>query len=373
MKKITLLFSAMLLAIASFAAKTTATVTAGPNAGYTVGEALEVTGLSAEEVGYQGTLTLIVMSWGETTDVPEGYAGILQLNGEEAAFCDNGLIVSKNQDQITITGKMLEYPYDYQIDVQVGPKKSSIIPVLSDNMEVTTDFWEPNDFKLTAFAPGYAIEISLIGGMTKQYDTYTNEQLYISINNTADTLVYNTVAAFSLLEENLAQFEAHVIHGTDTLALTLTGAPYVDPVDIQPTDTVRYTIYEAYIGKMSGFNTVSAKNEQIELKIQVPNGDWLKGVTNENFSFGSYLKVAGQKLTILRGSLKVTQTGDDKVATIGILCSDNVWYDITATSANVSTAVEDIHNQPTAEKVMRNGQLILIKNGIQYNANGAKL
>lgn len=372
MKKITLLFSAMLLTIASFAAKTTATVTAGPNAGYTVGAALEVTGLSAEEVGYHGTLTLIVMSWDETIDRPEGYAGMLQLNGEEAAFCDNGLMVTKNQDQITITGKMLGYPYDYQIDVQVEPRKSSVIPVVSDNMEVAPDVWEPNDLKLTAFASGYAIEVSLFGGMEKKYGTYTNQQLYISINNTTDTLVYNTVATFSL-EGELAKFEATCVHGIDTLALSLTGEPYVDPADILPTDSVRSTIYEAYIGKMSGFNTVSAKNEQIELKIQVPNGNWLEGVTNENFSYGSYLKVAGQKLTILRGNLKVVESGDDKVATIGILCSDNVWYDITATTAAVSTAVEDIHNLPTAEKVMRNGQLILIKNGIQYNANGAKL
>ena len=370
MKQFTLLFATLLISMTSFAAKTTAIVTAGATASYTTGEILTVTGLSAEEVNYNGSLTLIVYGWDNTGGAAAGYAGNLQLAGEETAFCDEGLMITKNQDLITITGKMLGYPYDYQLNVQVSPKKASTIEIVSDNMEVALDVWEPNDLKLTAHARGYAFEISLFGGMQKQYGTYSEDALVATINNTSVSLVENTSAVFSQ-EGELAKFVASFVYESDTLALTLTGAPYVDPANIVPNDTVEYTIYKAYIGKMSGFNTVSGKNDAIEIKIQVPNGNWLNGVDESSFSYGSYVKVAGQKLTILRGNLKVVEADTNKSATIGILASDHVWYSIQATTAeDVNTSLDNIHSNAVPEKVIENGQVIIIRKGVKYNALG---
>jgi hypothetical protein len=373
MKQCTLFLSALLISAMTFAAKTTAIVTAGANASYTSGEALTVTGLSAEEVGYNESLTLVVYGWDGTGGAATGYAAQLLLAGEETAFCDEGLMVSKNQeDVITITGKMLGYPYDYQLDVQVSPKKASTIQVVSNNMVVEPDEWEAEDLKLTASAGGYTIEISLIGGMTKLYGTYSASALYATVNLSTVELVENTNAAFSL-ENDLAKakFEASFVYGIDTLALTLTGKPYVDPADIEPIDYVTSVITSAYIGKMTGLNTVSGQNEDIEVKIQVRSGDWTTGVNQDDFSYGSYIKVAGTKMKILRGELKVTQTGDVKTATIGILCDDYVWYDITATTATeLSTALESVEITTAPLKTIKNGQLIIIQNGVKYNAAG---
>lgn len=374
MKQFTLFLSALLISAMTFAAKTTAIVTAGADASYTSGEALTVTGLSAEEVGYNGSLTLVVYGWDGTGGAATGYAAQLLLAGEETAFCDEGLMVSKNQeDVITITGKMLGYPYDYQLDVQVSPKKASTIQVVSNNMVVEPDEWEAADLKLTASAGGYTIEISLIGGMTKLYGTYSASELYATVNLSTVELVENTNATFSL-ENDLAEakFEASFVYGIDTLALTLTGKPYVDPADIEPIDYVTSVITSAYIGKMTGLNTVSGQNEDIEVKIQVRSGDWTTGVNQDDFSYGSYIKVAGTKMKILRGELKVTQTGDVKTATIGILCDDYVWYDITATTATeLSTALESVEITTAPLKTIQNGQLIIIRDGIKYNATGA--
>ena len=315
---------------------------------------------------------MIVYGWDNTGGAAAGYAGNLQLAGEETAFCDEGLMITKNQDLITITGKMLGYPYDYQLNVQVGPKKASTIEIVSDNMEVALDVWEPNDLKLTAHARGYAFEISLIGGMQKQYATYSADALFATINNTSVSLVENTSVVFSQ-EGELAKFVASFVYESDTLALTLTGAPYVDPANIVPNDTVEHTIYNAYIG-MSGVNTVSGKNDAIEIKIQVPNGNWLNGVDESSFSYGSYVKVAGQKLTILRGNLKVVEADTNKSAAIGILGSDHVWYNIHATTAEeVNTSLDNIHSNAVPEKVIENGQVVIIYNGVQYNAQGAIL
>ena len=372
MKKIFTLFVVILASMMSFAAKTTATVTAGANASYTTSEILTVTGLSAREVGYEGTLTLVVYGWDNTGGATAGYAANLQLAGEEVAFCDDGLMITKNQDILTITGKMLGYPYDYQLDVQVGPKKAATIEIVSDNMEVAPDVWEPSDLKLTAFVQGYAIDITLIKGMQKLYDTYDAASLFVTINNTSVDLVENTSAVFSQ-EGDLAKFEASFVYEIDTLALTLIGKPYVDPINIQPIDSVQYTIYKAYIGKMSGFNTVSAKNDAIEIKIQVPNGNWLNGVDESSFSYGSYVKVAGNQQTILRGELKVVEHEGVKTATIGVLCSNHVWYDITATTADeVQVAVENIPTHVAPCKIIENGRLVIMKNGMKYSATGVK-
>jgi hypothetical protein len=104
----------------------------------------------------------------------------------------------------------------------------------------------------------------------------------------------------------------------------------------------------------------------------VPNGNWLNGVDESCFSYGSYVKVAGQKLTILRGNLKVVEADTNKSATIGILGSDHVWYSIHATTAEeVNTSLDNIHSNAVPEKVIENGQLFIIQNGVQYNAQGA--
>ena len=373
MKKIFTLFVVMLASMMSFAAKTTATVTAGANASYITSEILTVTGLSAQEVGYEGILTLVVYGWDNTGGATAGYAATLQLAGEEVAFCDDGLMIAKNQDILTITGKMLGYPYDYQLDVQVGPKKAATIEIVSDNMEVAPDVWEPSDLKLTAFVQGYAIDITLIKGMQKLYDTYDAASLFVTINNTSVDLVENTSAVFSQ-EGDLAKFEASFVYEIDTLALTLIGEPYVDPINIQPIDSVQYTIYKAYIGKMSGFNTVSAKNDAIEIKIQVPNGNWLNGVDESNFSYGSYVKVAGEKLTILRGNLKVEEFDEQKTATIALLGSDHVWYEIVATTAEeVFSALDEINAIVNPEKVIENGQVIILYKGLKYNIFGMSI
>ena len=107
MKKFTLFLSALLFSMISFAAKTTAVVTASANASYIAGESnLMVTGLSALEVGYDGSLVLTVYSW-DGGGLATGYAAVLSLQGEEAAFCDDGLMITLDDATgvMTITGK----------------------------------------------------------------------------------------------------------------------------------------------------------------------------------------------------------------------------------------------------------------------------
>ncbi len=369
MKYITLFFSALLFAAFTYA-NNPVLITAGDNASYSDGDALFVNGLSATELDIHGEISLIVY-WDGTGGSATGYGATLSHNGGSLAFCDEGLVVTRNQDAIiNITGTMTGRTNTYQLDVQVAPKKAVTIHLEGVITETIIDRFEPTDFVISARATGYNFSITLFKGVSKKYGEYDINSVYVEINSESATLKDNTTLRYSLNGEK-AVIEASFVSGIDTLVVSLSGTPYVSPEDILPTDTLSYTIYSATVGKSSGFNTVMGKNDQIELKIQIPNGDWLKGVTHESFSYGSYLKVAGKKLTILRGNLIVSQQADTKLATIGLLCSDHVWYNIIATTqAPTSTALDNSTTLATPTKYVHNGQLFIRKNNHTYTTQG---
>lgn len=49
------------------------------------------------------------------------------------------------------------------------------------------------------------------------------------------------------------------------------------------------------------------------------------------------------------------------------------WDTMTASAVSVSTAIEDVEQSAKAVKMIENGQLIIIKHGVRYNALGTKL
>ena len=370
MKQLFLLLTTLLISTISMA-NSPVLITTSDNASYSAGDALIVNGLSATELNIHGEILLTVY-WDGTGGASTGYAATLTRNGGSLAFCDEGLMVTRNQDAIiTITGIMTGYGNNtYELNIEVGPKKPSTIHLEGTITETTIDRFEPTDLIISARASGYHFSITLFKGLTKKYGEYNANSIFAEINNESASLKDNTTLNY-YLDEELAVIEATFVSGIDTLVVSLSGAPYVAPEDILPTDTLSYSIFSATIGKSSGFNTVMGKNDQIELKIQVPNGNWLTGVTHESFSYGSYLKVNGQKLTILRGNLQVTQEDDIKTATIGLLCSDHIWYNIIATTAPEQTT--DIENITTTkyQKYILNGQLIIKNGDTEYNLQGA--
>ena len=370
MKQLFLLLTTLLISTISMA-NSPVLITASDNASYSAGDALIVNGLSATELGIQGEISLTVY-WDGTGGATTGYAATLSRNGGSLAFCDEGLMVTRNKDAIiTITGIMNGYGYNtYELNVEVGPKKPSTIHLEGTITETTIDRFEPTDLVISARATGYNFSITLFKGLNKKYGEYDINSVYVEINNESAILKDNTTLLYSLNGEQ-AVIEATFVSDIDTLVVNLSGAPYVAPEDILPTDTLSYTIYNATVGKSSGFNTVMGKNEQIELKIQILNGDWLKGVTHESFSYGSYVKVAGQKLTILHGNLIVTQEGDIKTATIGLLCSDHIWYNITATTAaQQTTDLSNTTTLTTPTKQLQNGQVVIQLDNHTYNIQG---
>lgn len=375
MKKCTLLLGALLFAIASFAAKTTAVVTASADASYISGEnVLTVTGLSAEEVGYYGSLVLQVYGW-DGGGNSGGYAAVLSLAGGEVAFCDEGLMITKNQEGVlSITGTMQGYSCDYQFDAQINPKQAKTIYVVSDKMQVGLHPSEESDLRLTAKASGYSIEIDLYGGVNKQYGTYSQNEFFATVNHTNVVLADSETAVATFSQEgDLAKFEASVIYNMDTLVLTLTGLPYAKPEDIVPVDTVELYFEGATVQYKMGMNRIEATSAAPRAKLFIGYmGTMISTVDVANFSYSSALTLEGEQITFLRGEMTVVASDDSKVMTAGLLGNNRVWYDIYLTTATTtSTATDNISMLTPAQKLLKTGQLIIIKDGIEYNAQGA--
>ena len=375
MKKFTLFLSALLFSMISFAAKTTAVVTASANASYIAGESnLLVTGLSALEVGYDGSLVLTVYGW-DGGGLATGYAAVLSLQDEDAAFCDDGLMITLDATGVmTITGKMLGYPYDYEFNAQVNPKQAKTIQVVSDNMEVTKDIADPKDLKLNASLKGYTIEILLYRAVSNPYKTYAHKAFGASVNGT-NVVLADTVAGFATFsqEGELVKFEASLIYNMDTLVLTLTGFPYAQPEDIVPVDTVELKFAGATMQYDMGLNRIEASSTNPQAKLFIGyTGTLISTVDVANFSYNSSLILEGEQITFLRGKIQVKKSGDHKVATAGLLGNNRVWYNIQLTTAgSITTALDNISTQTPATKMIKNGQLIILKNGVEYNALGA--
>ena len=181
-----------------------------------------------------------------------------------------------------------------------------------------------------------------------------------------------TVANYYLNEDTrLATIELTVVLGIDTYNITLTGQPLVNPEDIKPTDTINITMTEATIGLYMGMPKVAASSNEAELSI-VLVGENPYLATVEDFSAASYLVTTAGSLTFLRGGLEIVEVGDVMIAYIGVLCSDHKWYNITLTTGTeLPTALENLDTTVAPVKVIENGQLIIIRNGVQYNAQGA--
>ena len=219
---------------------------------------------------------------------------------------------------------------------------------------------------------GYSVEVLLFDGMIKGFGTYAEDALLATINGVSATLMEKTVATYSAAE-NLVQLEATFLQGVDTFLVLFTGFPYAKPEDIVPVDTVELYFANATIVYDMGMNRIAATSadHQVELFIGYM-GNMFATVNASNFSYNTSFVVEGQEIAFLRGEMKVQKDGDDMVMTAGLLGDNRVWYNIhLTTAATITTATENISVQTVAKKIVENGQLWIVKDGVKYNVLGS--
>ena len=331
---------------------------------------LTVNGLTVGEE----ELTLTVY-WDGVGGSEEGYEATAGFEGsiQGMIFVDKG-----EDDVLSFEGELKDASDNsYIFDFTATPKAPETYTLTFEDMVIEPDSWSTN-LNISAENEDYAIEFKLFNGQTKGYGEYgfTDDEpdVYeIYINYEDATMLEGTVANYYLNEEtSLATIELTVVLGIDIYNITLTGQPLVNPEDIEPTDTINITMTEGTIGVVYGMPKVAASSEEAELSIVLVGGDPYAGVTTKDFAVSSYLVTAAGELTFLRGGLEIVEVGDVLIAYIGVLCSDHKWYNITlSTGTELPSALENLDTTVAPAKAIVNGQLVIIKNGVQYNAQGA--
>ena len=318
-------------------------------------------------------LTLKVY-WDGVGGSEEGYEASAGFEGSLQGM----IFVDKGEDDVLSFEGTLKDASDnsYIFDFEATPKAAETYTLTFEEMVIEPGQWDDN-LHITAENTEYAIEFQLFGGKTKGYGEYGFTDDYpdvdeIYINFEYATMAEGTVANYYLNEETgLATIELTVVLGIDIYNITLTGQPLVNPEDILPTDTINITMTEATIGLYMGMPKVAASSEEADLSIVLVGENPYKA-TVEDFSASSYLVTTAGSLTFLRGGLEIVEVGDVMIAYIGVLCSDHKWYNITLTTGTeLPTALENLDTTVAPAKAIVNGQLVIIKNGVQYNAQGA--
>lgn len=308
--------------------------------------------------------------------------------GEYEVYCRLGetdligtATITVTETNITCVAELsdaIQNPYKFTITAT--PKIPTKETITFTDMIITPDPWSWSDnITITAENDEHSIELILAGGKNKGYGEYGFADGYAEVydvsldNETYIDLAPNTVAVYSLDEENnLAKFEGTFINGVDTIVVSMTGAPYVDPATIVPTDTIDINMYEGQIYLKYGFLTIEGKNKDYNLEIMLIDGDAHEGVTTADFAEASILTVNADasQISFLHGTLTVNETDD--TATAGLLGSDHVWYNIMVTTKEAPvSAVDNITTTVAPVKMIQNGQLVIIRNGVKYNVQGA--
>ena len=339
---------------------------------------LRVTGTTNDEVAVQ----LYVYGWNEVGYGTYGEGEVVGLIGDTEVANQQYTATIEQEGNVAYLYVILNDGEGNLYDLTAGGMAlenpaagaGSRTTVIVEEAEITTSAMFPTDLEIYGWSnDDRKVVIALWDGTTKQYGEYTTD-FVVEVDDEQYDLLENTVATYSL-EDGLAVLRAAVAAGKDTLDLIVSGAPWVDPATAEPTDTVTLAFTKGTINvSFDGTVTIKGGNFDLGVQISTMGGDIYEGITSEQFnSYSSYLMIDWMQVKIYRGELKVVDlTNDVKVAYIGVLGADYKWYNITLTTADeIPTALDNINATVAPAKRINNGQLIIINNGVEYNAQGA--
>ena len=249
-----------------------------------------------------------------------------------------------------------------------------------NDADIAPSIVNTSDLELYGYTSDWKeINVVLKNGTTKLYGDYTAEELEIKVNWEEATLATGTVASYYELE-GVAVFEATVLLGEKTYELTISGTPWVDPSTIVPTETIELEFANAEIKYQYGGLNITAANGDASLVLKInTTADAMYGsfTFDDLFQFVSSVVVGDDEISFIYGTVVVEKVKEgeytyDKVTT-SLLGANHKLYNMVATTTPKSTptGLDNIDTTVAPAKVINNGQLIIIRNGVQYNAQGA--
>ena len=346
----------------------------------------------------------VVVAAGDTTDIKSGTLAVTYVapNYHFAlnAVCANGQTYTMDLDYAAANMNAINYMlyYYYQLGygslfgisslldclielndvpfVPTGKTIDVIIPgvsILTDNTADTEDAW----FQITGSSTAYYASVSvntshLLGTFGKADIDYT----YTAVTSDGETYIYakeydsNTVNVSKSADTTIV--DASVM-GKDGNIYHITMKYYIPT----PTQTINVTLQgemDPYTYADYGLIKFDAEDDSYMLSLILPSkaGTYafsdITLMNSTSYSFFGDLKT-GYIIEIVDASLTMTST----YAITGYFISTdarkfNLKFSLLGTDLD-NTKADDAK----AQKVLRNGQLVIIKNGVEYNALGTQL
>ena len=298
----------------------------------------------------------------------------------ELSVVEDSYAIEENYGILSIWGVFTDGLNTYELYLEgqlpVVEEEGTTKYITVENADIAPGMDIATDLEIWAEDEDYnTIMIALTEGTTKMYGDYTAEELYISYNWETATLLEETVGTYKL-DGEVAVFEATVLCGADTLVLSISGTPWVNPATIVPIETVEMKFYEGTVGYRMGTTNIAGTNAEATLNIGIIGADESNMYDQEwsadDLSWNTTLTIADKEVTFIYGTVTIKKDGDDKVVTASLLGDDHVLYVITLTTGKkIATALENLTTTVAPVKAIVNGQLVIVKDGVQYNAQGA--
>lgn len=243
----------------------------------------------------------------------------------------------------------------------------------------TSGWWQ-----IMGESDSYVFSLSNAGEIAQAAGTYTVADLdpdfsYISLYGATDTVDVAFVdgsVTVAISEEGIVTVNGTLV-GADgnNYIFNLT---YKDPTAEKTVDVAipEWQLVDDYVAYLNLFAVAGedANGTYVQLSFNMPEGatEIAGDYTEEDFDqqyFGSYVEDANGDHRIFSATIKVVQNEAGEVfVTADILCYNNTLYKVTTPAGQglSNTAVDT-----KAIKSIVNGQLIIEKKGVKYNAQGA--
>ena len=312
--------------------------------------------------------------------------GVLTPEGEKKKFSTLNVDID---DTLTIKAVY----YDYQgtpeakdaIFVSVKkenyePQTINITMVTGTDMLMFDDYtYEEGWWQIQAQNELYYITLSNAGVIDDVPGTYTAAQLdqkYSFVEVIATNREYSFVdgsITVEVSEEGVVTVKGSLISSKgDTYVIDLT---YTDPVQENEVEIVCTGIMEDYRDTEMPGVWISAESEEgIGVSLFLWAEDAVVGeyTTVDLYYDYSYIVLGEDDYTdIFDAEIEIVENGDNYLVYANLLCYNNTLYKFII--GIYPEALENTAAKTKAVKTIKNGQLIIEKNGVRYTATGAKL
>ncbi len=347
----------------------------------------------------------VVVAAGDTTDIKSGSLAVTYVapNYHFAlnAVCANGQIYTMELDYAVANMNAINYKLYYYYDLGVGsyfgvnsfqdclielndapfvPTGKTIdviipgVSILTDNTADTEDAW----FQITGSSTAYYASVCVNANhLTGTFGKADIDYTYTAVTSDGETYIYakeydsNTVnvslsADTTIVEASVMGKDGNIYH----IVMKYYIPTPTQTIDVALTGTVDKDTYAEY-----GLTYFEASDENYAISLLLSSNGagtyTMDDIYSINSASYSYLADMQTQYIIDIVSANIVLAADNSF-TAQFISTDARQFNITFTLSPTALS-NTIADDAKAQKVLRNGQVVIIKNGAEYNVLGAQL